>query len=75
MKTLSFQERYPGPQGPHLSLLTGITRHGKPGLIQISIHPGGRPAVDTSKPRRLVRNKSGFGVRRTKTRRSANWSK
>lgn len=75
MKTLTFHEKYVGPLGPHLSHLTPLTRTGKMGLIQISIHPGGRPAADTSKPRRLVRNTSGFGVRRTKTRRSANWSK
>lgn len=76
MKTLTFRERYQGPDGPHLSLLTQTTLHGtyKP-EFQKSIHPFGRASGhSTAKPPK-VHGVSGFGVRRTKTRRSSNWSK
>lgn len=82
MNTLTFRERYVGPNGPHLNNLTqtSLTGSYKP-EVQSSIHPRVHfgvttsPKSNTAKPRRVQRNSSGFGVRRTKTRSKANWSK
>jgi hypothetical protein len=71
MKTTTFRERYQGPDGPHLSLLTYYTRHGKLRDLKFekSIHPfRPRGVSNTSAPHREVRGVNPFGRSQSKFR-------